>query len=120
VDRLLWFVFAGSRGGPTRIRIMRLLLAKPLNANQLAKTLGLDYKTVEYNLRVLRKHVLVVQPAEGAYGATFRPSKNLLAARLEFDQISAALREPEPSPRASGDPTSGETQKYPQMEGGKP
>lgn len=90
MDRLLWYLFAGSRGGPTRVRIVELLLGRPRNANELARELGLDYKTVEYNLRVLAKHVVVVLEDPDAYGRTYRPSKNLLAARADFAAIARA------------------------------
>ena len=89
VDRLLWYLFAGSRGGPTRIRILRALLDRPYNTHQLSKLLRLDYKTVEYNLRVLSKHVVVVADSPGSYGALYHPSKNLLAHTATFDQILA-------------------------------
>ena len=35
--RLLWFVFAGSRGGINRLKIISKLKENPLNTNQLAK-----------------------------------------------------------------------------------
>lgn len=111
MDRLLWFVFAGSRGGPTRARIVQALLERPRNPHQLAKLLGLDYKTVEYNLRVLTKHVLVRPPPGGVYGGLYEPSKNLLAGRAEFDRIVQALRPAESAPaRPVGGPAeSGKT-----------
>ena len=40
--RLLWFLFAGSRGGENRIRIIDLLKDRPYNMNQLAEVLGID------------------------------------------------------------------------------
>ncbi len=90
MDRLLWYVFAGSRGGATRVRIVSLLLDRPHNTNELSRRLGLDYKTVEYQLRVLSKHVYVVQ--DGAdYGRQFSPSKNLLAALSEFKSVTAKV-----------------------------
>lgn len=92
MDRLLWYLFAGSRGGPTRIRIMRSLLERPHNLNQLARHLGLDYKTVEYNLRVLAKNAVVVVDQPGTYGALYFPSKNFLAHRETFDAILRAAR----------------------------
>lgn len=79
-------------------------MERPHNANQLAQGLGLDYKTVEYNLRVLLKHVLVVCPDPDQYGALYFPSKNLLATRSEFESIASQLqvapgpRPPEPTP----------------------
>lgn len=100
MDPVLAFVFAGSRGGPTRIRICQSLLERPRNPNMLATGLGLDYKTVEYNLRVLTKHRLVVCDAPDAYGAPYRASKNLLAYRSDFEALAAALR---PTPRDAGE-----------------
>ncbi len=87
MDRLLWYVFAGSRGGATRTRIMTSLLEAPQNTHQLSKSLGMDYKTIQYNLRVLEKHILVVGD-DADYGKTWRPSKNLLAVLDQFKQLA--------------------------------
>jgi len=46
IKRLFWFLFAGSRGGSNRLRIVQTIREKPLNANQLAKDLELDYKAI--------------------------------------------------------------------------
>ena len=51
----LWFVFAGSRGGLNRLKIISKLKENPFNTNQLAKELGLDYKAIQHHIRVLRK-----------------------------------------------------------------
>jgi hypothetical protein len=42
--RLLWYLFAGSRGGENRIRIIDLLNERPHNMIQLAEALGVEYK----------------------------------------------------------------------------
>ena len=47
--RLLWFVFAASRGGLNRLKIISKLKENPLNINQLAKELGLDYKAIQHS-----------------------------------------------------------------------
>ncbi len=57
--RLLWFIFAGSKGGINRIRIMDLLKEQPYNTNQLAELLKIDYKAVQYHLKVLEKNNLI-------------------------------------------------------------
>nr|KJR72955.1 MAG: hypothetical protein TU35_08770 [Thermoproteus sp. AZ2] len=61
-------VFAATRGGQTRLEIVKALRDRPMNANQLAKALGLDYKTVRYHLEVLAKHGLVEKIGD-SYGA---------------------------------------------------
>lgn len=53
MKRVLYWVLTGSRGGRTRARIIRLLNEEPQNANQIAKNLDLDYKTVRHHLGVL-------------------------------------------------------------------
>ena len=55
VKRLFWFIFAGSRGGLNRLKIISKLIENPLNTNQLAKKLELDYKAIKHHIRVLEK-----------------------------------------------------------------
>lgn len=65
---MLWYLLGGTRGGPSRVEILKALRQRPLNANQLSETVGLDYKTVEHHLRVLRENGLVTSE-KGTYGA---------------------------------------------------
>jgi len=67
--RLLWYLLGGTRGGPSRVEILKALRERPLNANQLAGVVRLDYKTVEHHLRVLEENGLVMSSQKGAYGA---------------------------------------------------
>ena len=48
--RLLWFVFAGSRGGLNRLKIISKLRENPFNTNQLAKGMGFDYKAIQHHI----------------------------------------------------------------------
>ena len=57
--RLLWFVFTGSRGGLNRLKIISILKENPLNINQLAKELSLDYKAIQHHIKVLEKNNLI-------------------------------------------------------------
>ncbi len=67
--RLLWYLLGGTRGGPTRAEILKTLRERPLNANQLAQNLTVDYKTIQHHLRVLEENGLVAPSEKGAYGA---------------------------------------------------
>ena len=53
MEGVLWYVLASSRGGPSRVRIVRAIDDRPRNANQLAEALDLDYTTVRHHLDVL-------------------------------------------------------------------
>lgn len=54
--QLLWWLIGGSRGGGNRLRIVRALEERPMNTNQLAETLDLNYKTVQHHLEVLEEN----------------------------------------------------------------
>lgn len=75
MERVLWYLIAGTRGGANRARILRLLARRPCNAHQIAEALGLNYKTVTHHLELLGKHELVVKAVEDAYGAPYFLSK---------------------------------------------
>ena len=88
--RLLWFLFAGSRGGENRIRIIDLLKQQPYNTNQLAEALGLDYKAVQHHVGVLEKSNMVTRVGE-KYGVLYFIS-NYLEANIEaFNDVRAAI-----------------------------
>jgi DNA-binding transcriptional ArsR family regulator len=80
---LLWYILAGTRGGPSRIRILELLRTNPHNAHQLALTLDMDYRTTRHHLRVLVRNGLVVCPVGQRYGAPYELVP-LLAAHFEW------------------------------------
>ncbi len=69
LKRLLWYLLGGTRGGPTRAEILKTLRDRPLNANQLAEALRVDYKTIQHHLRVLEENGLAAPSEKGAYGA---------------------------------------------------
>ena len=88
--RLLWFLFAGSRGGENRIRIMDLLKKRPYNINQLADALRVDYKLVQHHIGVLEKNNIVTKTGE-KYAVLYSIS-NYLNANIEaFNEIQAAI-----------------------------
>ena len=70
IIRLLWFLFAGTRGGDNRIKILDLLIKKPLNINKISEDLQLDYKTIQHHMRVLEKNNLVTKVGD-KYGILY-------------------------------------------------
>jgi DNA-binding transcriptional ArsR family regulator len=67
---LLGWLIAGTRGGPTRAKIIESLKETPQNANQLATLLKMDYKTMRHHLEVLEKNKIITSIGD-RYGATY-------------------------------------------------
>ena len=88
--RLLWFVFMGSKGGLNRMRLVSVIRQRPLNANQLAKELDLDYKAIQHHIGVLEKNNLITRVGE-KYGAAYFISTFLEVNLAAFDEIVSEL-----------------------------
>jgi len=88
--RLFWYLFAGTRGGDTRIKIIMILKEKPYNTNQLAEALGLDYKAIQHHLNVLEKNNLITRQGE-KYGVMFFISPYLEVNSDAFDEICSKI-----------------------------
>jgi predicted transcriptional regulator len=88
--RLLWFVFAGSRGGLNRLKIISKLKENPFNTNQLANELGLDYKAIQHHIIVLEKNNLITRVGE-KYAVTYFISTFLEVNMETFEEIEEKL-----------------------------
>ncbi len=88
--RLLWFIFAGSRGGLNRLRIISSIRQNPQNTNQLAKELRLDYKAIQHHIKVLEKNNLISRMGE-KYGITYFVSTFLEVNMETFEEIAKKL-----------------------------
>ena len=88
--RLLWYLFAGSRGGEKRIKIIDLIKERPYNMNQLAEVMGVDYKAVQHHIGVLEKNNMVTKTGE-KYGVLYFIS-NYLEVNIEaFNEVKQAI-----------------------------
>ena len=88
--RLLWFVFAGSRGGLNRLKIISKLKNNPFNINQLANELGLDYKAIQHHIKVLEKNNMITKAGE-KYGVTYFLSTYLEVNMETLEEIERKL-----------------------------
>jgi len=70
MEKVLWYIIAGTRGGINRARIIHTIQDRPYNAHQLAEQLSLDYKTVTHHLKVLKKNQLLTTEGDG-YGSMY-------------------------------------------------
>ena len=90
MEKALWYLLAGTRGGTNRVRLIRSLSDRPRNANQLAGELELDYNTVRHHLDMLTDHD-VVERGEADYGALYFLTDRFERHRDEFDHITEHL-----------------------------
>jgi DNA-binding transcriptional ArsR family regulator len=88
--RILWYIFAGTRGGRNRMKIIELLKDRPYNINQLAETLGLDYKAIQHHILVLERNNLVNRVGE-RYGILYFISNYLEANIQAFNDMRAKI-----------------------------
>jgi DNA-binding transcriptional ArsR family regulator len=89
MEAALWYVLAGTSGGPNRVRILRALEERPRNPNQLAEDLSLNYDTVRHHLDVLEDNDVVRASGE-EYGAVYLPSDR---ARERWDTVETITNE---------------------------
>jgi len=83
---LLGWLIAGTRGGPTRAKILESLKETPQNANQLATALKMDYKTMRHHLEVLEKNRIITSVGD-RYGATYFLTQTMEDNYAVFEEI---------------------------------
>ena len=76
MEKILWGLLAGTKGGKNRARIIDALNTRPYNLNQLAEKLSLNYKTVKYHIGVLEKNKIVISASKG-YGSLYFISEDM-------------------------------------------
>lgn len=74
MDKLFSSVFTGMSGRYTRMRILCAITEEPMNTLELSKRLNLDYKTIQFNIKVLEKNNFITREGDG-YGDMFFPSE---------------------------------------------
>jgi len=85
--QLMYWLIAGSKGGPNRARIIFLLKENPMNARQLAEKMGTHYTTIQHHVEVLVKNGLLVCTGNG-YGKVYFVSQDLEDGFNEFKKIA--------------------------------
>ena len=87
MEKALWYLFAGTRGGTNRVRIVRELADRPRNANELADALAVDYNTITHHLDMLEEHD-VVEPSQHDYGKLYFLTDRFEQHRDTFEEIA--------------------------------
>ena len=88
---LFWYLFVGTKGGNTRVRIINQLRNHPSNKNQLSQDLDLDYKGIGNHMKTLEQNNLVTKVGS-RYGATYFVSPLFEESQAVFDEIVDKLK----------------------------
>lgn len=91
MEKALWYLIAGTRGGESRAKIIRELEERPRNANQLAEELDLKYNTVRHHLDILIDHD-VIEKGDQDYGKLYFLSDEFEAHKDTFDTMTENLQ----------------------------
>lgn len=89
--RLLWYLLGATRGGEMRARLIQSLRTQPGNINQLANRLGVEYRTIQHHMDVLKKNSLVSSAGE-RYGLTYFLTPWMEAHIEVFDDLCRRLK----------------------------
>ncbi|ATW87954.1 helix-turn-helix protein [Halohasta litchfieldiae] len=90
MEKALWYLFVGMRGGENRARIVDVIDEQPRNANQIAEHLAVDYNTVRHHLDMLQEHD-VIEAGGDDYGKLYFLTDRFERHREEFDRILEAM-----------------------------
>lgn len=90
-NKELFSMILGEKGGRTRRMILDELLLHPCNANQLAKKLKLDYKTILYHMDIICKHQYATREKFEKY-TYYHPSDKLIKNIDEYIQIKEHIK----------------------------
>jgi len=90
--KLLWWLIAGSTGGPNRAKIIIRLHQQPYNANQLSEILNLNYKTVRHHIKVLEENNIITSERKNQYGAMYFLTEKMEENYDTFQEIWKELR----------------------------
>lgn len=90
-DKELVTLLIGRDGGKTTAKIIDMILTRPFNANKLATTLNLDYKTIKHHITLLLEHKYVEEMEIGRT-RIYYPSEKLFNNLDEYNIITEHLK----------------------------
>jgi DNA-binding transcriptional ArsR family regulator len=92
MDKVLWWLILGTKGGLNRAKIIKKLNERPYNANQLTEELNLSYRTIRHHIKILEDSKLI-KSAGQKYGKMYFLSDNMEKDYPDFEKIWKQLKE---------------------------
>lgn len=92
MERVLWWLILGTKGGFNRARIIKKLNKRPYNANQLTEELNLSYRTIRHHIKILGDAGIIKSSGQ-KYGKMYFLSDNMEKNYDDFEIIWKQVKE---------------------------
>ncbi|MGL4670226.1 MAG: winged helix-turn-helix domain-containing protein [Methanobacteriaceae archaeon] len=86
MQKALWWMILGAKGGLNRAKLIKILKERPHNAHQLSKILEVNYRTIRHHMDILEKSK-IVKSTEQKYGKVYYLSERMESNYSEFEDI---------------------------------
>lgn len=92
MDKVLWWLILGTKGGFNRARIIKKLNERPYNANQLKEELNVSYRTIRYHIKIL-EDAKIIKSVGAKYGKMYFLTGKMEKKYDDFEVIWKQIRE---------------------------
>lgn len=92
MERVLWWLILGTKGGFNRARIIKKLNERPYNANQITEALNVSYRTIRYHLKIL-EDAKIIKSVGQKYGKMYFLSDSMEKNYDDFEVIWNQIKE---------------------------
>ena len=92
MEKALWYLLAGTRGGENRARIINSLDDRPKNTNRLSESLDLDYKSVRHRIDMSEEYG-IIESGGNNYGEMYFLTDRFEENRQSFEEITQEMEE---------------------------
>lgn len=86
----MWYIFVGTKGGTTRLKIVELLKQRPYNMHQLSKQLDVDYRTILHHIKILVDNNIIYSEGK-TYGEIYFFTELFESEKATLEEIKKRL-----------------------------
>lgn len=92
MDKVLWWLILGTKGGVNRAKIIKKLNERPYNAHQLTDELDLSYRTIRHHIKILEDAKIIRSIGE-KYGKMYFLTDDMEQKYKDFEVIWKQIKE---------------------------
>lgn len=92
MDKVLWWLILGTKGGVNRAKIIKKLNERPYSAHQLTYELDLSYRTIRHHIKILEDAKIIRSIGE-KYGKMYFLTDDMEQKYKDFEVIWKQIKE---------------------------